>query len=329
VFKVVAAVIYGQFPMKTKNHSKNDQTSNLQTDPKQKRSALWIGVILFISGWIFFLGVIVGRGTAPALFDYSKIENEITTLAKTFTDSRKAQNDKETDILTTQVELEYPEELKKKTDTAVRMQIPALENPVRPAETPKSVPALENPARPPETPKPAPQEPAQAPPPPPAKSDIQTAGRPETIEHAPDAIKPGPEVKIKSMYDIKTSQPRETAPERPLPPVPERTPAAAPERAPVAIPNPQPPPPAVSDNKVAAAQPVTLQLSSLLDKKSADELIVSLRSKGISASKTPKMVSGKGVWYMVVIGKYASSTEAEAMLNRLRLENVDASLIKQ
>jgi septal ring-binding cell division protein DamX len=321
VFKVVAAVIYGQFPMKTKNHSKNDQTSNLQTDPQQKRSVLWIGVLLFISGWIFLLGVIVGRGTAPALFDYSKIENEITTLAKTFTDSRKAQNDKETDILTTQVELEYPEELKKKTDTAVRMQIPALENPVRPAETPKSVPALENPARPPETPKPAPQEPSQATPPPPAKSDIQTAGRPETIEHVPDAIKPGPEVKIKSMYEIKTSQPRETAPER--------TPAAAPERAPAAIPKPQPPPPAASDSKVAAAQPVTVQLSSLLDKKSADELIVSLRSKGISASKIPKMVAGKGVWYMVVIGKYASSTEAEAMLNRLRLENVDASLVKQ
>ena len=123
--------------MKTKNHSKNDQTSNPQPDPQQKRSVLWIGVILFISGWIFFLGVIVGRGTAPALFDYKKIETEITTLAKTFTDSRKAQNDKETDILTTQAGLEYPEELKKKTDTAEKMLIPALENPVRPTETPK------------------------------------------------------------------------------------------------------------------------------------------------------------------------------------------------
>jgi cell division protein FtsN len=41
------------------------------------------------------------------------------------------------------------------------------------------------------------------------------------------------------------------------------------------------------------------------------------------------MVPGKGVWYMVVIGKYANSTEADAMLNRLRQENVDASLVKQ
>jgi cell division protein FtsN len=318
--------------MKTKNHSKNDQTSNPQTDPQQKRSVMWIGVILFISGWIFFLGVIVGRGTAPALFDYKKIEAEITTLAKTFTDSRKVQNDTETDILTTQVGLEYPEELKKKTDNTVRMQIPALENPARPPEMPKPaqhVPAPESPVRAVETQKLAQQAPAQAPPPPPAKSDFQTAGKPEPIEHAPDAIKPGPEVKIKSMYDLKTSQARETAQERTLPPAPERAPVAAPERTPVAIPKPQPPPPAASENKVAAAQPVTVQMSSLLDRKSADELIVSLRSKGISASKTPKMVPGKGVWYMVVIGKYANSTEADAMLNRLRQENVDASLVKQ
>ncbi len=305
--------------MKTKNHSKNDQTSNPHTDPQQKRSVLWTGAILFISGWVFFLGVIVGRRTAPALFDYKKIETEITTLAKTFTDIRNAQNDKETDILTTQVGLEYPEELKKKTDNADKIQIPAQETPVKPAETPK--PAQQISTK---------QAPVQAPPPPaPAKSDLQTAARPEPVELPPDAIKPGPEVKIKSMYDLKTSQPRETAPERALPPAPERTPAAATEKTPVAIPKPQHPLPAASENKVAAAQPVTVQLSSLLDRKAADELIANLRSKGISASKTPKMVPGKGVWYMVVIGKYASSTEADAMLNRLRLENVDASLVKQ
>jgi cell division septation protein DedD len=310
--------------MKTKNHSKNDQTSNPEPDPRQKRSALWIGVILFISGWIFFLGVIVGRGTAPALFDYKKIETEITTLAKTFNDSRRAQNDAETDILTTQAELEYPEELKKKTDTVVKMPIPALENPVRPTETPKPVPAQENPVRPAETPKPVSHVPAQAPPPPPVKSDIQTAGRPETIEHAPDAIKPGaevktgPEVKIKSMYELKASQNREPAPERTIQPAPERAPAAAPK--------PQPP---AADTKTATAQPVAIHLTSLVDKKSADALVENLRSKGIPASKTPKMVQGKGVWYTVVIGRYANPAEADAMLNRLKQENVDASLVRQ
>jgi cell division septation protein DedD len=326
--------------MKTKNHSKTDQASTPQSDSQQKRSSLWIGVILFISGWVFFLGVIVGRGTAPALFDYNNIETEITRLAKTFTDSRKAQNDKETEILTTQIGLEYPEKLKEKTDNPEKMPIPALENPVKPAETPKPAQhaaAPENPVKPDETAKPAQQasapekplrpaetpKPAQAPPPSHAKSDFQTADRPPAIDHAPDAIMPGPEVKIKSMYDVKkASQIREPAPERTAQPAPERTPAAA-------APKPQSPAPPASSNRVAAAQPVTVQLSSLLDRKSADELISSLRSKGISATKAPKMVAGKGIWYMVVIGKYSSSTEADAMMNRLRQENVDASLVKQ
>jgi septal ring-binding cell division protein DamX len=300
--------------MKTKNHSENEHASNSQPDPRQKRSVLWIGVILFISGWIFFLGVIVGRGTAPALFDYKRIETEITMLAKTFTDSRKAHNEKETEILTTQAELGYPEELKKKTEDVVKMPMPISETAVKTAETPKPVK----------------QEPAQvlpsSAPPAPVKSDIQASVKPETIEHAPDSTKTEPEAKIKSMYDVKTSPAREKAPERAALTVPERTAPAAPERTPSAV--PKPPPPA-SDNKAATAQPVAIHLTSMVDKKSADTLIESLRSKGIPASKMPKMVQGKGVWYTIVIGKYASSTEADAMLNRLRQENMDASLVKQ
>jgi len=269
-----------------------------------------------IAGWMFFLGVIIGRGTAPALFDHKKIETEIAMLSKTFTDSRKSQNDKETDILTTQAGLDYPEELKKKADDAP-LPMPALENPAKHAETP----APEKAVKPHETPKTVQQEPAQAPAEPPTKSTVQTATKTENIELTPDAIRPGPEIKIKSMYDLKASQAREASPERTAQAAPERTPAAA-------APTPKPQPP-VSDNKVATAQPVAIHLSSLVDKQSADALIANLRSKGISASKTPKMLPGKGVWYTVVIGKYASSTEADAMLNRLKQENVDASLVKQ
>ena len=283
--------------MKTKTHPENERFPHPQQGPHQQRSALWIGFVLLISGWMFFLGVLVGRGTAPALFDYKKIETEITALAKTFTDSRKAQNDMATDILTTQAGLEYPEELKKKTEDVVKMQMPALEKPVRPAETP-------NPVQ---------QGPAQSPTPLPAKSDIQTAGKPEAIEQPPESIRPGPEIKIKSMYEVKAPQTRETV-------------SAPPERTPAATPKPSP---SASDNKTETVQSLAIHLSSLVDKKSADALIESLRSKGISASKTPKMVPGKGVWYTVVIGKYTNSTEADAMLNRLKQENVDASLVKQ
>jgi septal ring-binding cell division protein DamX len=296
MFYVPRFIFYGKISMKTKSHPENERLSHPQQDSHQQKSVLWIGLILLISGWMFFLGVLVGRGTAPALFDYHRIETEIAALAKTFTDNRKAQHDMATDILTTPAGLEYPEELKKKTEAAVP-QMPAPEKPLRPAETPKPVT----------------QEPAQSTTPAPAKSDYQTAGKSEPIEPPLESIRTVPENKIKSMYDVKAPQTRET-----VSVAPERTPSVA----------PKPPTPA-SDNKVETVQSLAIHLSSLVDRKSADALIESLRSKGISASKTPKMLPGKGVWYTVVIGKYASSTEADAMLNRLKQENVDASLVKQ
>ncbi|MCX5882113.1 MAG: SPOR domain-containing protein [Deltaproteobacteria bacterium] len=282
--------------MKTKIYPEKERHSTPQQDPQQQRSVLWIGLILLISGWMFFLGVLVGRGTAPALFDYQKIETEIAALAKTFTDSRKAQNDMTTDILTTQAGLEYPEKLKNNTEDAVP-QMSASDKSPRPAETPK--PVL--------------QEPVQAPAPSPAKSDFQTAGKPESIEPPPESIRMAPEIKIKSMYDVKAPPARET-----VSAVPQQTPSVT----------PKPPPPA-SDNKTETAQSLAIHLTSLVDKKSADALIESLRSKGISASKVPKMLPGKGVWYTVVVGKFNSSTEADAMLNRLKQENMDVSLVKQ
>jgi hypothetical protein len=284
--------------MKPKSHPENDRLSQPRQESHQQRSTLWIGLVLLISGWMFFLGVLVGRGSAPALFDYQRIETEITALAKTFTDSRKAQNDMATDILKTPAELEYPEELRKKTEEAAKMQMPVAEKP----------------ARPPETPKPAPQEPVQVPAPPPARLDIQTAARPEAIEQPPEAIRTGSENKIKSMYDVNKAPPAR----EPALPIPERTPAA--------VPKPLSP---SFENKAETVQPLVNHLSSQVDKKSADALIESLRSKGISASKTPKMLPGKGVWYTVVVGKYNSPTEADAMLNRLKQENMDASLVKQ
>ncbi len=283
--------------MKTKQHPENERNQHPQKNPHQQRSVLWIGFVLLISGWMFFLGVLVGRGTAPALFDYQQIETEITALAKIFTESRKAQPDMATDT-----GLEYPEELKKKTEDNT-LQMPTQEKP---------------PVKLAETPRPAQQVPAQVPTSPPARSDTRTVTKLETIE-PPEAIKTAAESRIKSMYDLnRTSQTRE------MPPV-------APERTPSAVPKPRTP---AFDNALVAAkaetvQPLAIHLTSMVDKKSADILIEILRNKGISASKTPKMIRGKGVWYTVVVGKFTSSAEADAMLNRLKQENMDASLVRQ
>jgi cell division protein FtsN len=50
--------------------------------PKRKGYALWICLSLFISGWMFLLGVFVGRGTAPVHFDIQKLQKELADLRK-------------------------------------------------------------------------------------------------------------------------------------------------------------------------------------------------------------------------------------------------------
>jgi len=46
----------------------------------KKNTVLWIGLIFFISTWMFVLGILVGRGTAPVHFDIEKLSKELATL---------------------------------------------------------------------------------------------------------------------------------------------------------------------------------------------------------------------------------------------------------
>jgi cell division protein FtsN len=47
-----------------------------------KRNTGWFLLLFFVSGWMFFLGVIVGRGTAPVKFDIDKLQKELAALKK-------------------------------------------------------------------------------------------------------------------------------------------------------------------------------------------------------------------------------------------------------
>jgi hypothetical protein len=40
-------------------------------------STLWIGMIIFVATWTFMLGILVGRGSVPLLFDPKKIQVEL------------------------------------------------------------------------------------------------------------------------------------------------------------------------------------------------------------------------------------------------------------
>ncbi len=60
-------------------NKKKEKKAPRKEIPK-KNVILWIGLILFISAWMFVLGVLVGRGTAPVHFDIEKLQKELAAL---------------------------------------------------------------------------------------------------------------------------------------------------------------------------------------------------------------------------------------------------------
>ncbi|MEE8432729.1 MAG: SPOR domain-containing protein [Candidatus Desulfatibia sp.] len=61
---------------------KGKGTPKKKSAPVQTRKgrALWIGLFFFACGWMFVLGILVGRGTAPVQFDTKKLQEELASL---------------------------------------------------------------------------------------------------------------------------------------------------------------------------------------------------------------------------------------------------------
>jgi hypothetical protein len=69
-------------PMK-KNKSTPEKSSCKEEQliqlPK-KRAMGWLIIFCFVSVWIFFLGILVGRGMAPVQFDMHALQKELADL---------------------------------------------------------------------------------------------------------------------------------------------------------------------------------------------------------------------------------------------------------
>jgi cell division septation protein DedD len=55
-----------------------------------KGMILWLCLIFLVSGWMFVLGVLVGRGTAPVNFDIQAIQNELIALKESMLQKEKS-----------------------------------------------------------------------------------------------------------------------------------------------------------------------------------------------------------------------------------------------
>ena len=89
-----------------------------------KKIAGWFLVILFLCAWMFILGILVGRGTAPVKFDIAALEKKLEAAkGGDGSDQGKTPATQKPVIVKDKTKLEFYEALK---DNKVDTNIPAL-----------------------------------------------------------------------------------------------------------------------------------------------------------------------------------------------------------
>lgn len=67
----------------TAEENNNSEESRKREDPKPPKKRGWpFWIVFLVSGWMFFLGVLVGRGTSPVNFDIDDLGKKIARLKK-------------------------------------------------------------------------------------------------------------------------------------------------------------------------------------------------------------------------------------------------------
>jgi cell division protein FtsN len=111
---------------KEKAPSSQKESSNKQA---RKGRLLWIGLTLFVSAWMFVLGILVGRELVPVRFDIEKLQNELAALKETVIKKELDQYKIDSDTDDSKTKMGFYETLKKtggeaglKNDTIERQQ---------------------------------------------------------------------------------------------------------------------------------------------------------------------------------------------------------------
>ncbi len=83
--------------------------------PNRKGLVLWICLLFFVSGWMFILGILVGRGTAPVQFDIEKLQKELAALKETVIKKELRRYNIDSNADQNKTKMEFYETLKENT----------------------------------------------------------------------------------------------------------------------------------------------------------------------------------------------------------------------
>ena len=113
--------------MRKKNKRKEPEFKKPFIVMTRRKIAGWVFVIFFLCAWMFVLGILVGRGTAPVKFDIAAIEKKIEASKKDDPGKPgKVPAHKDSAILKDKTKLEFYEALKENSEDT---KVPALQQP--------------------------------------------------------------------------------------------------------------------------------------------------------------------------------------------------------
>ncbi len=113
--------------MRKKNKRKEPEFKKPFIVMTRRKIAGWVFVIFFLCAWMFVLGILVGRGTAPVKFDIAAIEKKIEASKKDDPGKPgKVPAHKDSATLKDKTKLEFYEALKENSEDT---KIPALQQP--------------------------------------------------------------------------------------------------------------------------------------------------------------------------------------------------------
>jgi len=215
----------------------------------------WLCVMFLICGWMFFIGVLVGRGTAPVKFDIPRIQERLRSSLDGSQKAGRASAAQDGAVVKDSTELDFFDDLKKNEADSDSLELQDSKGVEQRIDT--------------------------APEPPVTQNQIQT-------EAQRAAIEPG------------------------LPPA----------RQPAELPAPQ----SVSKD---GGKSLTVQVASFRNSPDADRLVEKLQKAGYPAYRAIGKVPGKGIWYRVRVGEYASRTEAQKILQKLKQDGQKPILVNR
>ncbi len=276
-------------------HSGKTTKTTKNTRPVRNHSAAgWLLLLFIASGCMFYLGVMVGRNTAPVHFDLNSMEKNLNNLQQSVLAENTASTKKIENKLNENMPFDFYDNVKGQFAEAPLPQQDKDANIKRPLypKPPLSTLTL---AKATGVVTPMPEKPKETQPP-----AAQPAQKPETAPATTVA---------------------QTAPETtPAAPKPEAQPSPPTIQTPQAAQAPTPSPAAPKGRQYA------IQVASLKDAKSAGIIRDKFRSKGYPAYTQEAVVEGRGQWYRVRIGPYDNRSQAENDLARLQKAGVDAIL---